>query len=104
MKLIFWVLFVNVITNPASQVAAIFFGRVMGSEMSAWIMICLVELVAATVEFGIMRWLFIRMHHSGAIDGPVTTKRTIETVLAANLASFLFGFAGLISVLLEMGP
>ncbi len=103
-KLVFWVLLLNVITNPASQIAAIFFGRVMGSEISAWVMTSLAEFVAATLEFGIMRWLFRRMHDSGAIDRLVTTKRTIRMVLTANAANFIFGFVVLIGLLIDMGP
>jgi hypothetical protein len=102
LKLGFGVLLANIITNPASQVVAIFFGSVLGSEPLAWAMICAVELVATIVEFGIMRWAFGRMYHGGLIDQPIAIKRTIVMVLTANVASFLLGFAALICLLIEI--
>jgi hypothetical protein len=104
-ELVGWVLFVNAITNPASQVAAVFFANLYGSDnSSAWIAICAIELIAATVEFGIMTLLFRRMHRNKIIDKPVPTKRTILIVLTANVASFLFGFIGLLFLLIEANP
>ena len=100
-KLIFWILAVNVITNPAAQIAAIFFGRTMGSEALAWIMICLVELVIVAVEFGLLTLILGKMYRQGAFDELVTGKRLIGMVTVANLASFALGFVVPIFVLMN---
>ncbi|WP_041286556.1 hypothetical protein [Desulfomonile tiedjei] len=104
-ELVGWVLFVNAITNPVSQMDAVFFANLYGSDnSSAWIAICVMEFVVATVEFSMMASIFRRMHRNKVIDNPVTTKRTILMVLTANVASFLFGFIGLLFLLIEANP
>mgnify|MGYP005845062999 FL=1 len=103
-KLVFWVLLVNIMTNPPAQVGAIFLGRVMGSEASAWATICMVEFAAAAVEYGLLRLIFVHMCREGALDHPITPRRTLLMVALANVASFAFGFVGLIFLLIEMGP
>lgn len=103
-KLIFWVLLINGLTNPAAQFGATFFARVMRSEASAWGMICMVEIAVVVVEFGLLRCILGRMYRQGALKEPVTAKRTIMIAAAANAASFAFGFVGLVFVLLAMSP
>lgn len=102
-ELLLWVLFINAVTNPASQVAAFFLGdeRLTGSEGLAWTMICGVELVAAVVELFLMRWAFGQMYRRGVIDQDITGRRAMVIVFTANLASFAFGFIVLL-VLMEV--
>jgi len=101
-KLIPVVLLVNVITNPPAQAAAIFFGRVMGSEESAWAMVGVTELAVMAAEFGLLMWILGNMYRQGVLDRPVTALSTILIVVIANVASFAFGFVGLINVLIDM--
>jgi len=95
LELFLWVLVVNAITNPASQIGTLFLtaeAPTRGSEALAWSMICAVQFAAITVEFGLLRWIFGRMHRRGKLDKPVTAARTIMIVFAANLVSFVFGW------------
>ena len=100
-KLLFWVVVVNIITNPAAQAGAIFFATSLESETLAWIMICIIELGAVVVEFGLLRWISGDMYRQGALDEEVTPKRTLLIAAVANLASFAFGFLGTLVVLAE---
>jgi hypothetical protein len=101
--ILFWVLVINVITNPVSQVTAIHFGKAMTSEEAAWAMVCLIELLIVIVEFSFLWAILARMYSQGALDEVVTPERTLLTVVAANLASFLFGFVGFIFLLIDHG-
>ena len=102
-KVIFWVLIMNLMTNPLAQVAAIFFGRAMGSESLAWLMIGIVELAVIAAEFCLLRFIFRNMYKNAELGEPVTEKRLIGMVTAANVASFFFGFVVLILLLLAVG-
>ncbi|MEW6532567.1 MAG: hypothetical protein AB1473_17185 [Thermodesulfobacteriota bacterium] len=103
-KLMFWVPLVNVITNPAAQIGALFFGKVMDSEALAWVMVCVVEFGVAAVEFGLLSRIFGYMYRQGVLHEPLTARRIILIVAVANMASFLLGFVGLLSLLIEMDP
>ena len=100
-KLFFGVLFINVITNPLSQLGAIFLGRVTESEPLAWAMLCIIELAAAAVEFVMLERIFGHLYRLGVFDRPITTRRTILITAVANLASFFIGFVGLILLLID---
>ena len=102
-KVIFWVLIMNLMTNPLAQVGAIFFGRAMGSESLAWLMIGLVELAVIAAEFCLLRFIFRNMYNNAELGEPVTGKRLIVMVTAANAASFFFGFVVLILLLMAVG-
>jgi hypothetical protein len=93
-KLLLCVLLVNVITNPAAQFGMLLLGdeRLLGSATLPDVMICMIELTATAVESALMVPIFGRLYRCGLLDEPVTVRRTIVIVLAANVASFLVGF------------
>jgi hypothetical protein len=103
LKLIPVVLHINFITKTQPQAGAIFFGRVMPSEGSAWAMVGLIEIAVMAVEFGLLRWMLGKLYRRGALDAPVTALSTILIVVIANVASFAFGFVGLIGMLIDSG-
>jgi hypothetical protein len=96
MQLLGWVLFVNVITNPAAQLGLLCLGDpvLWGSDTLAWVMIGIVELIVVAVEFCLLKWIFGRMNRRGRLDEPVSTRRTFAIALVANAASFVCGIVG----------
>jgi hypothetical protein len=98
-KLLFAVVVLNIITNPAAQAGAIFFATSLESETLAWTMIWIIEFLVVAVEFGLLKWIFRYMYRQGALDEEVTPKRTLLIAAVANLASFAFGFLGTLVVL-----
>ena len=93
-RLFFWVLVVNLITNPAAVLGSLFVGDpvILGSGALAILLLCTIELLVVTVEFIILRRAFGRMHLCGVLDKPITAKRTLFISLLANVASFFFGW------------
>ncbi|MEW6529403.1 MAG: hypothetical protein AB1473_01120 [Thermodesulfobacteriota bacterium] len=100
-KLFFYIVLVNMVTNPAAQFSMLFLGDpdLVGSAELALVVTCVIELVVVTVEYGLLRWLFGRMHRRGALDKPVTATRTFLISLVANAASFAIGVVGSISII-----
>ncbi|MFH1115194.1 MAG: hypothetical protein V1792_14890 [Pseudomonadota bacterium] len=95
LEILFWVFSINVLTNPASQLAALtltLHALNTGSETIAWGMLCVVELVAIAVECVLMLWALRRLYYGGIMSEPVTVKRTISMVVTANVLSFSFGW------------
>jgi len=96
MPLLFYLTLVNLITNPATQLGIFFVADpvLLGSSGKAFLVLCLIELVAMTTEFCLLTLVFGRMYRRGVLKVDVTAKRTVVIVFAANVASFLFGFVG----------
>jgi len=92
-ELFFYLLFLNLITNPPAQLGVWLWGT--------WFWI---ELVVIWIEFGLMLWIFDRMFRGGKLDHPIGTGRTALIVVVANLASFVLGVIGfLIAISLPGG-
>ncbi len=90
-----WVLLVNLATNPVSQFVWLHF-RERLDPVDRVLMLSGIELAVVAVEFLFFRWIFRRMYHSGVLAEPVTERRALTIVLAANVASLVFAAAGLI--------
>jgi hypothetical protein len=98
-KLLVCLALVNLITNPAVQMALLFtFPALITYPNSSLLMILPIELVVVIVEFGFFLWVFRGFHRAGALTEPITAKRTFVISLAANLASFVVGCLVLIAV------
>jgi len=103
-KLFLYILFVNTITNPAAQLCMLFIADdvLLGSKNMEYLADCIIEVLVVIVEFGLMTWLFGRMHRHGDLDEPVSAIRTLVITLLANLASFTVvyeGFSAITAVL-----
>ncbi len=92
-ELFFFLLFLNLITNPPAQFGVWLWGH--------WFWI---EIVVMWGEFGLLLWIFHRMFRGGKLDHPIGTGRTAVIVVMANLASFVLGVIGfLIAISLPGG-
>lgn len=88
-----WVLLVNLVTNPVAQLVWIYFKDWL-DPLDHNLLLYGIELAVVAVEFLLFRWIFGRMCDRSALAAPVTERRTLTIVLAANVASFLFAAAG----------
>ncbi|MFZ5866336.1 MAG: hypothetical protein ACOYXY_10685 [Thermodesulfobacteriota bacterium] len=100
-KLLFYIVLINMVTNPAAQFLMLFVGDpdLVGSAELALVVTCVIEFVVVTVEYGLLRWVFGRMHRRGLLYRPVTATRTFVISLVANAASFAIGVVGSISII-----
>jgi hypothetical protein len=92
-QLFLWLLFVNVITNPAVQIALLFLDPAVYLT-DALFKFGLIELAVVMVEFGLLHWIFSRMHRCGALVEPIKARCTFVIGVLANLASFVLGGIG----------
>ncbi len=78
-SLFFWILVVNLITNPAVQFGFLFLGDdiVLGSIALALVMICVIEFAVVLLEWLFFTLFFRRMHSRKVIDEAISAKRTV---------------------------
>ncbi len=99
LKLFLCVALINLITNPAVQMALLYtFPALITYPIPSLFMIFPIEFVVVIVEFGFFLWAFRGLYRGGELTEPVSAKRTFLISLAANLASFVFGCVVLIAV------
>jgi hypothetical protein len=100
-KLFCYILLINLITNPAEQFAIFFLADpdLLGSTGRSLLMICLIEFVVITIEFGLMLWIFRRMYRRGMLQRAITAGHTIVLALVANVASSGILFIGFILII-----
>ena len=53
------------------------------------LVICIIELVVVAIEFGLMMWIFGRMHRRGLFEKPVATNFVLKIAVITNLASVM---------------
>jgi hypothetical protein len=105
-RLFFWVLVVNLITNPAAVLGSLFVGDpvIFGSEILADSLLYIIEFLVVAVEFVFLRWAFGQMYRQGILDKPITAKRTLIISILANLASFFIGWLVFFFILVVGNP
>ena len=101
----FWVLVVNLITNPAAVLISLFIADpvILGSGVLATKLLCIIEFLVVMVEFVILKWAFGKMYRQGILEKPITIKRTLIISLLANMASFLIGWLVFFFILVVVG-
>jgi len=104
-RLFGFVTLMNFITNPAAQLSILFIADpvLLGSDVLAYLVLCLIELVVIIIEFGLMIWMFGLMHRRGALLQPISASRTALISLVANIASFAIGRLGFIMLVMIFG-
>lgn len=90
-QLIFYVLLVKIITNPAAQLAHLFIADevLLGSSALEHLVHYLIEVAVVIVEFGLIWWICGRMYSRDVLDEPVSAVRSLLISLVANVAPFL---------------
>jgi hypothetical protein len=104
-QLFLYIILINLITNPAAQLAMLFIGDpdLTGSSGMSLIVVCIIELVVVAIEFGLMMWIFGRMHRRGLLEKPVATDFILIIAVVTNLASFGLVFIGFMLIIMFSG-
>ncbi len=90
---------VNLVTFPPTQVAWWYFNYEVGPALKGSdgvVAIMLLEVLVALAEFFLLRWQFQKLWRLGVFEKPVSNGRIVCAAVAANAASFAFGFAALL--------
>jgi hypothetical protein len=103
-QLFFWVLFVNIITNPATQIVMLFVADsiLLGSDKLVGLIHYTVESVVFVIEFVLFRRIFDLVYRRGLLNKPVSWTYAAIAVLTANVVSYLavpVTFGGLLFLL-----
>ncbi|MEW6141435.1 MAG: hypothetical protein AB1733_24695 [Thermodesulfobacteriota bacterium] len=90
-QLIFYVLLVKIITNPAAQLAHLFIADdvLLGSSTLEHLVHYLIEVAVVIVESGLIWWMCGRMYSHNVLAEPVSAARSLLISLVANVVPFV---------------